>query len=113
MAEKLMIYFHIGQSKTGTSAIQAFFNYNREILSKDQKILYPNFEDINFGKGIYHNHGELFTKAISTNDFDFALNKFASCQAYCTENDISKVVISWEGFQIPQWIVLIDQIQRN
>jgi len=113
MAEKLMIYFHIGQSKTGTSAIQAFFNYNREILSKDQKILYPNFEDINFGKGIYHNHGELFTKAISANDFDFALNKFASCQAYCTENDISKVVISWEGFQIPQWIVLIDQIQKK
>jgi hypothetical protein len=113
MAEKLMIYFHIGQPKTGTSAIQAFFNYNREILLKEHNILYPNFKDNNIAKGFYHNHGELFTQAISNSDFDLAMNKFASCQVYCAENDISEVVISWEGFQIPQWIGLIDQIQKK
>ncbi|MFZ4413504.1 MAG: hypothetical protein ACOYOV_10510 [Bacteroidales bacterium] len=46
-------------------------------------------------------------------DFDHALKIFTPCQDYCTKNHISMVVISWEGFQIPQWIVLIDQIQRN
>ncbi len=59
-----MIYFHIGQPKTGTSAIQAVFNYNRENLSKDYKLLYPNFEDSNFDKGIYHNHGDFLYKFV-------------------------------------------------
>jgi hypothetical protein len=59
-----MNYFHIGQLKTGTSAIQSFFNYNREKLSKDYKLLYPNFEDSNFDKGIYHNHGDFLHKFV-------------------------------------------------
>jgi len=113
MTEKLKLYFHIGQPKTGTSAIQAFFNYNRETLSKDHKILYPNFINNDFGKGFCHNHGDLFTSINSTAEFDIVLEKFVSCQAYCTENNISKVVISWEGFQIPLWPKLIDYIQKK
>src|SRR4051812_39408468 len=46
----MRLYLHIGMQKTGTSALQYFFHYNRAELAKDG-ILYPHiseFDAINF-----------------------------------------------------------------
>jgi hypothetical protein len=48
---KLNLHIHIGQWKTGSSAIHAFLNHNREILSNDYALLYPNLSGFDLGKG--------------------------------------------------------------
>ncbi len=50
----MKIYFHVGQAKTGSGAIQSFLNINREILATRYKILYPNINSTDIGKGILH-----------------------------------------------------------
>ena len=38
----MKLYLHIGQSKTGTTSLQYFFQKNRQNLIQN-KILYPNY----------------------------------------------------------------------
>ncbi len=53
---KRKLIAHIGWPKTGTSAVQAFFNANRETLLDKYAILYPNIEGDHFSKGECFNH---------------------------------------------------------
>lgn len=55
------IYIHVGMPKTGTTALQAFFYKNREIL-KEKGCIYPleyGGEDIEVGGRYLHNDGNL------------------------------------------------------
>lgn len=113
MAEKLKLYVHIGQPKTGSSAIQAFLNYNREKLAKEYGILYPNFHQPNFGEGFYHNHGEMFVKLHSVDEYQKFTECFIECQQYCHEHDINSVIISWEGFKNELWPGFISLIEKT
>jgi len=107
---KIKLFIHIGQPKTGSSAIQAFLNYNRENLTKNYKVLYPNFFEDDFGKGFQHNHELIFTNAKLNNDYSGCIETFKKCKIYCEQHKITKLVISSEGFGWEWWPELLRQI---
>ncbi|MCF8365323.1 MAG: hypothetical protein K9H16_06050, partial [Bacteroidales bacterium] len=113
MLQKLTYYFHIGQAKTGSSAIQAFLNYNREKLAKEFGILYPNFQEKDFGTGFYHNHGQISSRFQSVDDYQKYIHFFIECQQYCLEHKIYTVIISWEGFQNQMWPGFISLVEKT
>ena len=107
---KLKLFIHIGQPKTGSSAIQAFLNYNRENLVKKHHLLYPNFSGIDLGKGLLHNHEKVFTNAKLNNDYNGCIETFNKCKTYCEHNKITQVVLSNESFGWYWWPELLKQI---
>jgi|JFJP01.1.fsa_nt_gi hypothetical protein len=97
------LYLHIGQPKTGTSAIQALLNQNREILACQFKILYPNLQGDDFGIGNYFNHAPFFKVGVANNTLDSCLQILQKCKDYCIENQITELIISGEGFYEANW----------
>jgi hypothetical protein len=88
----ITVYIHSGTGKTGTSAIQAFLNYNRENLFRDFSCLYPNFNISQMEKGKdCHNHCKF---VLNDKDFNQKLEKAIDL---CREQNISKIIISCEG----------------
>ncbi len=91
----ITIYIHAGAEKTGTSAIQAFLNYNRENLINNHSCLYPNNNSLAIHKGQNcHNH----CKSINQPDNVTILEDIEKSINFCKKNDISKIIISAEGF---------------
>jgi len=113
MSQKLKFYFHIGQPKTGTSAIQAFLNYNREKLAKEFGILYPNFQQKELDSGFCHNNEQLFSQFHSVDDNQEFTKYLIECKQFCLDNDIDTIIISWEGFQVKLWPELIKNIEST
>ncbi len=107
---QIKLFIHIGQPKTGTSAIQGFLNYNREILSRIHKILYPNFDNNEFDKGLMHNHAIFFSEANRIKDFYGSIHRFNECIHYCRKSNISKIVISNEGWSWQFWPGLLKRM---
>lgn len=90
----ITIYLHTGTGKTGTSAIQAFLNYNRENLIRDFSCLYPNFSGYSIQKGNNcHNH----CRSILKTDENIILANIGKAVAFSKKNNISKIIISCEG----------------
>jgi hypothetical protein len=104
------IYFHIGQPKTGTSAIQGFLNYNREHLFREYKVLYPNFNSKDYITGLMHNHAPIFLNAIKEKKIPQCINDFVDCFNYCAGHNVEKVVISNEGFFWHWWPKILNDI---
>lgn len=109
---KPIIYFHIGQPKTGTSAIQSFLNFNRQVLASKYDTLYPNFDENNLSSGTHHNHFSLFTKpgVRSKNYTSNLIKQFERCIDYSQKNGIEKIIISNEGFFWHWWPAVIKKI---
>ncbi len=105
----MKIYFHIGQYKTGTSAIQSFLNLNREMLVSKYKILYPNLNSINPGGGLMHNHA-VFFNALYEDKSDVSFSKIKKCLEYCENKDIQNIIFSAEQFEFEWLPKLISQI---
>ncbi len=105
----MKIYFHIGQAKTGSSAIQSFLHYNREILAKQHYLLYPNFSTNDFaGKSLLHNHGHFFHK-INQSDGENKYKDIENCLRYSSKNRINRIVFSAEMFEFEWLPVLINE----
>jgi hypothetical protein len=102
MTGKLKFYFHIGQPKTGTTAIQAFLNYNRENLAKNYKILYPNFDTHNYAFGMMreHSHYGILMNSKTDEDREVTVNRFLDVIDYCNRNGYNSLIISLECFDI-------------
>jgi len=91
----ITIYLHSGTGKTGSSAIQAFLNYNRGNLLANCSCLYPDFYSKTIHKGSNcHNHCKSISKQAEKitiiNDIEKAVD-------FCKKNGISTIVISCEG----------------
>jgi hypothetical protein len=93
---EIQLYFHIGDSKTGTSLIQNFLNINRGMLIKEHRCLYPNISNVSYTRGRCHNHCAWFHKYIDKpevlgSDLDKLLR-------FSRQKKIQKVVMSCEGW---------------
>jgi hypothetical protein len=107
---KIKILLHIGQPKTGSSSIQEFLDSNRKSLFQNYKILYPNFSNTEFDKGFQTNHASIFIEAQEAKNYKACIETFKKCKIYCENHNISKIVISNEGFMWRWWPNLIRQI---
>lgn len=112
MSQKLKIYYHIGQPKTGSSAIQAFLNYNREKLATDYKILYPNFDIQNYAIGMMHNHSHygLLMKSQSEAEREVIFEKIKDVVEYSKKAGYRSIIISLECFGLKDMPELFHQI---
>lgn len=90
----ITVYLHTGTGKTGTSAIQAFLNYNRENLFRDFSCLYPDFTGYALQKGHNcHNH----CRSVLKTDEKTILTHIGKAVTFCKNENISKIIISCEG----------------
>jgi hypothetical protein len=106
----MKIYFHIGQAKTGSSAIQSFLNYNRELLAKQYHILYPSFFTNNLAENsILHNHANFFHK-LHESDAQDKYADFADCLQYSVQHGINRIVFSAEMFEFEWLPILIKEV---
>jgi hypothetical protein len=108
----IVIYFHIGYKKTGSSAIQSFLNYNRNRLFKEQHLLYPNFYSFDLSEGFCHNHSGLF-QDVSKSNFLTCLQQFKDCIDFCNNSGVSTIVISAEYAEWDFWPELIRKISEE
>jgi hypothetical protein len=104
----MKLFVHIGQGKTGSSAIQAFLNINRKKLADDFGILYPDFSGTDLSIGDLHNHGIFINKA--KEDPNYCISEFKRCMAYCKEKHIEKIILSAENWHNPIWRETLSQI---
>ena len=107
----MKIYIHIGISKTGTSAIQSFLNYNRERLLRDFSCLYPACNSEHPARGTaYHNHCPLFLR----NERTSIINQLQKIIEYSKKERIEKIILSCEALYInPEHANLIFQVLND
>lgn len=98
------LILHIGQPKTGSTAIQQTLNRNRRILIDHYQILYPNFHANNFDERGYSNHANFFRSFILNNQKDLIIQVLKECKEFCIANDINQLIISSEGFFEQSWV---------
>lgn len=92
----LTIYFHIGESKTGTSYIQNFLDVNRENLFVDYSCLYPNLLLENMNLGRFHNHAQWYS-SLKYNEQKLT-NAIERIIEFAENHSIQKIILSNEGW---------------
>lgn len=108
--KRIKLYIHIGQPKTGSSAIQSFLNTNRKLLADKYSVLYPNFDSEDFSEGRLHNHAPFFMNTIVNHKEEDCYQIFKNIKKYCHRNNINKIVLSNEGFFWHWWPALLKVI---
>ena len=99
--QKIIILLHIGQGKTGSTAIQRFLDFNRETLASKHKVLYPNFDSNDLTKGSMPCHTVYLNDARNRNDFAGLLTILEKSVDYCRNNKLDKILLSDES--LPNW----------
>jgi hypothetical protein len=92
----LHFYLHIGDGKTGTSAIQNFLDINRKELLKRTGTLYPNFFATSFEEGHCHDHIGWFTPY--QENPDAIITDLTRLYDHCQQHNISRIILSNEGW---------------
>lgn len=88
------VYFHVGTGKTGSSAIQGFFNINRKVLFHKYNILYPS-KDFPLDDGDFFNHNFVFSEEYkSASQMEVYVKK---CLDFANKNKVNQVFFSWEN----------------
>ena len=97
---KTTIFLHVGDSKTGTSYIQNFFDVNRTKLFLQHSCLYPNFNSKDLIIGRCHNHHLWYRDTLTTDEKlkqdVLRLNELIEV------NNIEKVILSDESWLLDQ-----------
>ena len=106
--KQITLYIHLGQDKTGTSAIQSFLDINRITLFSQFGCLYPNFEEADRISGVCNNHVRWYREVV--NDEDRLLSDFNRTLEFCSKYHINKIIISNEGFFLKDDIINTSKI---
>lgn len=102
-SERIKLIIHIGQPKTGTSAIQGFLDYNRNKLAAENGIIYPNLNHKDFLSGRQHNHAHFFAGVLDNDSIKNCVVTFEKLKKFCLRNNKNRIVISNEGFFSHRW----------
>jgi hypothetical protein len=86
---------HIGRGKTGSSAIQAFFDRNRPTLAHERRILYPNLRGGAFDAGICPNH----SRQVTEQPLGEAVERIVDAVRFAEQSGCRQVVLSSESPQ--------------
>jgi len=97
---KLSIFLHVGDTKTGTSIIQNFLDINRFNLYSFHNCLYPNLDSKHMEAGRFHNHG-MWYKSIKAEKDKFS-GDFNRILDFSKNNHMEKVVLSFEEWLLEQ-----------
>lgn len=94
------LYLHIGATKTGTTALQRFFEQNFSRLLNEFGVLYPNFHDKDIVSPMRNGHnywqGHYFENSDGSTDVDV----FNHCIGYCRKNSLNSIVIIHEALLV-------------
>ncbi len=112
MTENITIYLHVGATKTGSTALQRFFEQHALILRQEHRLLYPNFYDesidVLMKEGVNYAHGRYFERSDGSTDIEV----FQKCVKYCKDNSLRGIIISHEGI-LNNFHERIDLLSRN
>jgi hypothetical protein len=112
LMKKIEFYIHAGTGKTGTSAIQGFFNANRSKLIKYHACLYPDFETNTFsgpqsGSKGQHNHCPVFRKE----NRDTCEERLREFIFWVKRTNFKKVIISCEFLmEQPELVQILSRV---
>jgi hypothetical protein len=88
---------HVGATKTGSTALQRFFEQHALTLRQEHHLLYPNFYDKDIDSamkdGANYAHGRYFESSNGSTDIEV----FQKCVSYCREHALRGMIISHEG----------------
>ncbi len=97
---EITLYFHIGATKTGTTALQRFLEKNFSRLMNEFGVFYPNFHDTNIftsmRAGYNYWQGHYFENTDGSED----IKVFANCIKYCKQNSLTSIVILHEALLV-------------
>ncbi|MCB2202845.1 hypothetical protein KQH56_02445 [bacterium] len=96
------IFLHVGQGKTGTSAIQNFLDVNRHELFEKYSCLYPNLMDVSPIEGRSHNHEKWYKNLKNKNES--IVEDLRKLKEFSSHNLVKKIILSFEGWDLdPQF----------
>lgn len=101
------VTIHIGQPKTGTSAIQAALAANRRLLAERWKVFYPAVVEHFLGPDP-QNHEFVFQRSGGGwRTVQEVCDFFAKACEACAAHDFRHIVVSWEAFFEEDWMDLL------
>ncbi len=107
--QKTHLVLHIGQPKTGSSAIQYYLDKHADQMLENQAILYPNLDFEDFKGNVVVNHARFFEKVYKNKDFEQYALTLHKLSSYCEEKKVEKIIISNEGFDWHWWPAMLRQ----
>ncbi len=88
---------HIGQHKTGSTAIQKFLFQNQKLLFENHAVLYPDFYSEGYLSDDFFNHQAVLYLVHQAGIPEGTHERFGKCVEFCRQNSIQKLVISNEN----------------
>jgi hypothetical protein len=96
-SKPIQFILHIGQHKTGSTAIQKFLFQNQKLLFEKHSVLYPDFYTDRYLTEKFFNHQTVLYHVQKAGIPEGTQEKFGKCVEFCRQNSIQKLVISNEN----------------
>lgn len=99
------LIIHIGQHKTGSSAIQDYLFRNQRQLFEEHATLYPDFQTEGYLNPRHFIQEMSLFHLFKSDNVEQSLQVLGNCVEFCLERSISKLIISSESLCGRKWWV--------